>query len=588
MIKKLYSQLQVLILGKKREKDHTIQFWREQVFFAIALSVLFFGSFAYIFSIIASINEKLFFIGIFDTLIYILAVLLVLNNKITFKKRVYSYLFILYLIGVFMLIALGKDGAGHTWLFAFPAMASIMIGLRAAIIALIINFFTLSALGIAIVYLHFIPSSLLVQYSIVGWVAVSANFLFLNVIVTLPIGVILKGLVEEIIKKEQLQQQLYHAQKMEAIGTLAGGVAHDLNNVLSAQIGYPDLILMDLPENSPLKDPILRIQESGQKAAAIVQDLLTMARRGVIVTDVINLNQVIDNYLSSLECEKLELFNSDIRIKSNPDADLLNIMGSTVHLSKAVMNLVNNAAEAMPHGGDIIISTQNRYIDKPLKGYESIKEGDYAVLKVADTGTGIAAKDIERIFEPFYTKKKMGRSGTGLGMAVVWGTIKDHQGYVNVQSTRNKGTVFTLYFPVTREEISEEKTALSMKEYMGQGESILVVDYIETQRKIASDMLEKLGYLVKSLSSGEQAVNHMKKNLVDLIILDMIMDRGIDGCEAYKQILALHPEQKAIITSGFSETDRVKEAQRLGAGEYIKKPYTFEKLGFAVKKELGE
>ena len=387
-------------------------------------------------------------------------------------------------------------------------------------------------------------------------------------------------------EQKKLELQLNHAQKMEAIGTLAGGVAHDLNNVLSAQVGYPDLILMNLPEDSPLKEPILRIQESGQKAAAIVQDLLTMARRGVIVTDVINLNQIVGTYLNSLECKKLKLFNSNVIIKSNLDADLLNVTGSIVHLFKVIMNLVNNAAEAMPRGGNITISTQNRYIDKPLKGYDSIKEGDYAILKVSDAGTGIALKDIERIFEPFYTKKVMGRSGTGLGMAVVWGTVKDHKGYIDVQTSPNKGTIFTLYFPVTRKEIEEQKKALPMEEYMGQGESILIVDDVEGQREIASGMLEKLGYLVTSVASGEQAVDYMKENSADLIILDMIMDPGIDGCETYKQILKLYPEQKAIITSGFSETDRVKEAQILGAGEYIKKPYAFEKLGFAVKKEL--
>ncbi len=586
MLKTIYSNLQLIILGENRSKDHSIQFWREQVFLAIAAIILVFGSITYIFSIIASINEKLFVIGTFDTAIYIVALSLILNNKIQFNARVYSCLFLLYLIGVFMLIAMGKNGAGHIWLFAFSSMAAIMIGLRVAIATLIFNFFTLFILGFVIVYLRLVPSSLLVEYNILGWIAVSTIFLFLNIIVTVPTGVILNRLIDETNKKKQLQDKLNHAQKMEVIGTLAGGVAHDLNNVLSAQIGYPDLILLDLPEDSPLREPILKIQKSGQKAAAIVQDLLTMARRGVIVTDIINLNQVVNNYLTSLEYEKLKLFNSDVSIKNYPNADLLNIKGSTIHLSKAIMNLVNNAAEAMPHGGDITISTENRYIDKPLIGYDSIKEGDYAVLKIADTGIGIASNDIERIFEPFYTKKKMGRSGTGLGMAVVWGTIKDHAGYVDIQSAPNKGTVFTLYFPIIRKEISKQKVTMAMNEYMGKGESVLVIDDIEEQRKVASDMLKKLGYSFVSVASGSEAVNYIKKNSVDLVILDMIMEPGIDGCETFKQIVEFNPGQKAIITSGFSETGRVKEAQRFGAGEYIKKPYTLEKLGRALKEEL--
>jgi len=385
------------------------------------------------------------------------------------------------------------------------------------------------------------------------------------------------------IEQQKLELQLNHAQKMEAIGTLAGGVAHDLNNVLSAQVGYPDLILLDLPENSPLKEPILRIQESGQKAAAIVQDLLTMARRGVVVTDVVNLNQVVQRYFKSPEYERLALFNPSVNIKSNLDINLSNIVGSAIHLFKVIMNLVNNAAEAMPDGGDVLISTKNQYIDKNT---EKPVRGHYATLSISDKGTGIAAKDIERIFEPFYTKKVMGKSGTGLGMAVVWGTIEDHKGYIDVKSKENVGTTFTIYFPVTEKDVKAPKQALPLEKYMGNGESILVVDDIEGQRIVASDMLGELGYSVKSLASGEEAVKYMQENAIDLIIIDMIMDPGIDGCETYRQIIKIHPEQKAVITSGFSETDKVGMTQRLGAGEYIKKPYSLEKIGFAVKKEL--
>jgi PAS domain S-box-containing protein len=393
-----------------------------------------------------------------------------------------------------------------------------------------------------------------------------------------------KKLAEE--EKKKLEVQLQRAQKMEAIGTLAGGVAHDLNNVLSGIVSYPELLLLDIPEDSPLRKPILTIQKSGKRAADIVQDLLTLARRGVVATEVVNINQIIKNYLNSPECENLKEFHPDAKIESNLEAYLLNIMGSSVHLSKTVMNLVSNAAEAMPEGGNIFISTESKYIDKPIRGYDDVKEGDYVVLTVSDTGVGISSGDLERIFEPFYTKKVMGRSGTGLGMAVVWGTVKDHKGYIDAQSEEGKGATFTLYFPVTRREISGKEEAFPMEEYMGKGEAILVVDDVEEQREIASRILTKLNYAVTSVSSGEEAVDYMKDNSADLLVLDMIMDPGIDGLETYKRILELYPVQKAIIASGFSETDRVKEAQRLGAGKYIKKPYTLEKIGIAVKEGL--
>ena len=217
-----------------------------------------------------------------------------------------------------------------------------------------------------------------------------------------------------------------------------------------------------------------------------------------------------------------------------------------------------------------------------------MEEGDYVLLTIADNGVGISAEDKERIFEPFYTKKIMGRSGTGLGMAVIWGTVKDHNGYIDLQSIEGQGTTFTLYFPVIREEIPIEKDQLSIENYMGHGEKILVIDDVEEQREIASEMLAKLGYSVTTVSSGEEAVDHMKRSPADMMILDMIMDPGIDGLDTYKKINAFRPGQKAIIASGFSETARVKEAQRLGAGTYIRKPYTLEKIGLAVREELDK
>ena len=387
-------------------------------------------------------------------------------------------------------------------------------------------------------------------------------------------------------KLVESEKRLARAKKMEALGTLAGGVAHDLNNVLSGIVSYPELLLLELPEDSPLRKPILTMQKSGKKAATIVQDLLTLARRGVVATEVTNLNQIVDSYLKSPECENLEQFHPGVKIETDLEINLLNVMGSPVHLSKTVMNLVSNAAEAMPDGGNIFISTRNEYVDKPIRGYDDVKEGEYVILSVSDTGIGISSEDTEKIFEPFYTKKVMGRSGTGLGMAVVWGTVKDHRGYIDVQSTKGKGTTFTLYFPVTRKEITGRKQALPTDEYMGKGKTVLVVDDVEEQREIASAVLKKLGYSVTTVSSGEEAVEYMKGNSADLLILDMIMDPGIDGLETYRRILELCPGQKAIIASGFSETDRVKEAQRLGAGKYIKKPYTLEKIGIAVKEEL--
>jgi len=386
--------------------------------------------------------------------------------------------------------------------------------------------------------------------------------------------------------KARLEKKLQQAQKMEAIGTLAGGVAHDLNNILSGIVSYPELLLLDLPPDSPMRKPILTIQKSGERAAAIVEDLLTLARRGVAITEVVNINEVITEYLNSPEYGKLKSLHAGMEVKTTLEPDLLNIYGSSLHLSKTVMNLICNAAEAMPEGGTIMLSTQNRYIDRPIQGYEDVNEGDYVVLTVEDTGMGIPMKDMERIFEPFYTKKNMGRSGTGLGMSVVWGTVKDHQGYIDLQSVEDEGTLFRLYFPATRDALVQKEALLPPEAYAGKRGSVLVVDDVAQQREIACSMLRKLGYEVASAPSGEEAVDYVKSHPVDILLLDMIMDPGMDGLDTYRSILNIHPGQKAIIASGFSETDRVKAAQHLGAGTYIKKPYVLEKLGLAIKNEL--
>jgi PAS domain S-box-containing protein len=304
-------------------------------------------------------------------------------------------------------------------------------------------------------------------------------------------------------EKEKLRTQLHDAQKMEAIGTLAGGVAHDLNNILSGIVSYPELILLDLPSDSPLREPILTMKKSGEKATTIVQDLLTLARRGVAITDVVSINQILSDYLQSHEYHQLLKYHSGIVVDTDFDIDIMNIMGSPVHLSKTIMNLVSNAAEAMPAGGKVFITTENRYIDRPVDGYEEVKEGDYVVINVSDTGVGISSNDVQRIFEPFYTKKVMGRSGTGLGMAVVWGTVKDHQGYIHIQSSEGEGTTFTLYFPATRKELKTVESPTALENFVGHGESILVIDDVNEQREIATRMLNKLSYSVKSVSSGE-------------------------------------------------------------------------------------
>jgi PAS domain S-box-containing protein len=386
-------------------------------------------------------------------------------------------------------------------------------------------------------------------------------------------------------ERMELEKKLARSQKMESIGLLSGGVAHDLNNVLSGIVSYPELILMDLPLNSKLRKPLETIQECGNKAAGLAQDLLTVAKGVAIQKEPLNLNSVVGDYLNSLEFKDLKHLHPKVTVKITPDLELLNINGSYDHIRKAVMNLVLNASESIEVSGNIKISTHNRYLDRPLRGYDDVNIGEFAVISISDDGPGVSSEDLERIFEPFYTKKIMGRSGTGLGLTVVWNVVQDHEGYINVKTDKS-GTTFELYFPIIREEISVRDSSISINDYKGSKELILVVDDEESQREISCRMLETLGYQTKSVPSGEECIEYLKKNSVDLILLDMIMDPGMNGRETYERIIKIHPYQKAVIVSGFAETDEVKKAQKLGAGRYIKKPLTLKTIGLAVQEEL--
>ncbi len=382
-----------------------------------------------------------------------------------------------------------------------------------------------------------------------------------------------------------LQAQFQRSQKMEAIGMMAGGVAHDLNNILSGILSYPELMLLDLPEDSPMRRPLQIIMDAGQRAADVVADLLTVARGAAAIKEPACLNSIVKEYLQAPEIRHPLSSQTQVSLELDLADDLLPVDCSPIHIRKCILNLTLNAIEAAGQQGTITISTQNRYIDKPLKGYDNVRRGEYAVLSVRDTGEGIADQDLEHIFEPFYTKKVMGRSGTGLGLAVVWNTVQDHNGYIDVH-TGPEGTCFELYFPSSRQETAITSTKTEEKIPVGRGEKILVIDDEPAQRDIACALLSRLGYRASAVAGGKEAIEYLRDNSADMLLLDMIMEPGINGRETYEQIISLHPGQRAVIASGFSETEEVKRAQELGAGIFIKKPYTLASLGKAIRQEL--
>ncbi|MDJ0621656.1 MAG: PAS domain S-box protein [Desulfocapsaceae bacterium] len=396
----------------------------------------------------------------------------------------------------------------------------------------------------------------------------------------------IQGVLVDITQFKKLEDQLQRSQKMEALGTLAGGVAHDLNNILSGIVSYPELLLLDVAEDSPLYAPLITIKKSGEQAAAIVQDLLTLARRGVSTHDLLDINIIIRECLAAPEFKKNLEDAANVALSLNLREDVLGMYGSSIHIYKAIANLLINGLEAMPDGGMLQIITDHFYVDEPITGYETIAEGEYVVCTIKDSGVGIPEENKAQIFEPFYTKKVMGKSGSGLGMAVVWGTVKDHKGYIDVQSEEGRGATFHLYFPATRDVLATRPKLADIDEYFGNGERILVVDDLQTQLDIAKSILTRLGYNVDTVTSGEEALAFLADNTIDLIILDMIMNPGIDGLDTYRQISKIRPQQKVVIATGYSETSRVAEAQQMGASRLIKKPYSMHTIGQVIQEEL--
>jgi PAS domain S-box-containing protein len=384
-----------------------------------------------------------------------------------------------------------------------------------------------------------------------------------------------------------LERKLARAEKMQAIGLMAGGVAHDLNNILSGIVSYPELLLRQLPQDSKLRKPLMAIHESGNRAATVVADLLTVARGAAAAREVHDLSRMVREFIDSPECLNLKALYPEISCQENLDAAKPYISCSPVHIKKCLMNLVTNAAEAVGARGIIKVATRNQYLVPDKDSELVLPEGDYIVLSVEDNGAGISDTDLEHIFEPFYTRKMMGRSGTGIGLTVVWNTVRDHGGKVEVESNAG-GTVFRLYFPVVAEEdrkaADDDNEAVNLN---GNQEHILVVDDEPQLRDIAAQILKRLNYRVTLVESGERAVELLKKLSPDLVLIDMLMEPGMNGRQTFEEIVKRHPDQKVIIVSGFSESHDVKVALRLGAKGFLKKPYSIEQLGMAVKASLS-
>ena len=376
-------------------------------------------------------------------------------------------------------------------------------------------------------------------------------------------------------EKLELEQQLERSRRMEALGMLAGGVAHDLNNILAGIISYPELLLLKYGDDPELKRPLAAILEAGNRAAMIVADMLVIARSAANVMEPADIHTLIGEYLDSPEFHALTTRHPQVRVKT--DFGLANgfISCAPVQVKKCLMNLVANGCEAIAGDGEVVLATRRA---------ESVAQdgGEMIELVVRDTGGGIAPKDIKHIFEPFYSRKIMGRSGTGLGLTVVWNTVQNHGGTIRVESDAG-GTTFLLTLPAAAPPEAAAGTAAGESRIcQGRGETVLVVDDERQLREIACQLLMAMGYRCQAVDSGEAALGWLEENRADLVLLDMLMEPGMNGAETYARIIERYPGQKAVVASGYSESIDIETALRLGVATFIRKPYTMERLSQAV------
>ncbi len=403
----------------------------------------------------------------------------------------------------------------------------------------------------------------------------------------------------EIVQKTTLhersvQERVATAERMQSLSVLAGGVAHDLNNALGPLVGLPDIIQQDLKavvagdkeRAARVAGDLEMIKMAALRASQTIKDLLTLGRQGQGAREPLDLNQVVRQCVESEPLrQRAEASKVDIamRLSDTP----LGLIGSEPHLVRAVSNLLRNGLEAVEGAGRVELTTGVLRVSEPLAGYETVEPGHYALVTVADSGQGMAPSELSRAFEPFFTRKRYGgQSGSGLGLAIVHAVVKEHGGFIHVESEVNRGTTFKLFFPVARVHASPSQAPRDLRHGTGR---LLVIDDEPVQLLTAERALSQLGYEVTTVTSGVKAfamVEDAQKQPFDLIICDMVLGEDEDGVDLLTRVKRMFPRQRGVIVSGHAASERCRAAAELGI-PWLNKPYTAEALGEVVAQALG-
>jgi PAS domain S-box-containing protein len=389
------------------------------------------------------------------------------------------------------------------------------------------------------------------------------------------------SMMEDVTERRLLEEQLIQSQKMESIGLLAGGIAHDFNNILGGILGYASFVKAQVPKEDKIYPHLETIERSALRAAELTSQLLGFARGGKYVVGPLQINDLVRETAELLR----GTIETTIVMETGLDPSSPVIEADASQIQQVLMNLCVNARDAMPGGGELTITTKR--LDTPDAFLRSIPDGrggSFVRIEIADTGIGIDRSIRGKIFDPFFTTKEKGK-GTGLGLATVYGIVKNHNGFINVESEMGSGTTFSVYIPAV------DKAAATVEEVesrpRGGQETILVVDDEETIRLLVQDILEDLGYSVLSAGDGFEAVALYRERIgtIGLVILDMAMP-GMGGRETFEKLKELNPQVRAILSTGYSEDERARQMLAMGVKSFVQKPYRIDDLALAVRRVL--
>ena len=393
-----------------------------------------------------------------------------------------------------------------------------------------------------------------------------------------PIG--LRGIIRDISEKQRLEVQLQHVQRMESLGTLAGGIAHNFNNLLMGIMGYASLMLLETDSGHLNYKRLKNIEKQVISGSKLTSQLLGYAREGNYEVKPINLNQLVKETSDTFGMTKKE-----VTVHQNFSENLRGINADQGQIEQVLLNLYVNAADAMPGGGDLFLKTNNAtHKDMTVKPYK-VKPGDYVLLTVRDTGIGMDKETMERVFEPFYSTKGLAR-GTGLGMASAYGIINAHGGYIHLFSKKEHGTTCHIYLPATEKKV-EKKQVLSDEFVKGKG-TVLLVDDEQLVLESGEYMLKHLGFEVLLSENGQEAVEMYKKNQerIEMVLLDMVMP-VMGGGETFDRIKEMNAKVKVLLSSGYSIEGEAKEILDRGCDAFIQKPFNLKELSRKIKEILG-